>query len=269
MKKTFSFIYIFIILAFLYLPILLMIFFSFNSNSTVITMFEGFTLQNYIDIFKDSKLISVLLNSLLIAFLSATFSSILGTMATLGIYNLKKRTKKIVLNISNLPIINPEIVTGVSLMLIFVLVFSLFGGKLGFLTVLLSHICFNTPYVILNVLPKLRQMDQNLFEAAQDLGCTPMQAFRKVVIPEIMPGIFSGFLMAFTFSLDDFIVTLFVSGPKFSTLPLAIYSMTRRKVSPSINALSTIIFVIVLTILIIYNVVDAKQQKKNERKVVR
>ena len=112
-------------------------------------------------------------------------------------------------------------------------------------------------------------MDQNLFEAAQDLGCTPMQAFRKVVIPEIMPGIFSGFLMAFTFSLDDFIVTLFVSGPKFSTLPLAIYSMTRRKVSPSINALSTIIFVIVLTILIIYNVVDAKQQKKNERKVVR
>ena len=132
MKKTFSFIYIFIILSFLYLPILLMIFFSFNSNSTVITMFEGFTLQNYIDIFKDSKLISVLLNSLLIAFLSATFSSILGTMATLGIYNLKKRTKKIVLNISNLPIINPEIVTGVSLMLIFVLVFSLFGGKLGF-----------------------------------------------------------------------------------------------------------------------------------------
>ena len=173
------------------------------------------------------------------------------------------------INVTYLPVINPEIVMGVSLMLLFLFFENTFGLMRGMFTVLVAHITFSLPYVILNVLPKLRQMDQNLFEAAQDLGCTPMQAFRKVVIPEIMPGIFSGFLMAFTFSLDDFIVTLFVSGPKFSTLPLAIYSMTRRKVSPSINALSTIIFVIVLTILIIYNVVDAKQQKKNERKVVR
>ena len=223
----------------------------------------------YERLFQDDDIIKALLASLLVAVIASVCATLLGTAAAVGISNMRKLPRSVMINVTYLPVINPEIVMGVSLMLLFLFFENTFGLMRGMFTVLVAHITFSLPYVILNVLPKLRQMDQNLFEAAQDLGCTPMQAFRKVVIPEIMPGIFSGFLMAFTFSLDDFIVTLFVSGPKFSTLPLAIYSMTRRKVSPSINALSTIIFVIVLTILIIYNVVDAKQQKKNERKVVR
>ena len=263
MKKPFSFIYIFIILAFLYLPILLMIFFSFNSNSTVITMFEGFTLQNYIDIFKDSKLISVLLNSLLIAFLSATFSSILGTMATLGIYNLKKRTKKIVLNISNLPIINPEIVTGVSLMLIFVLVFSLFGGKLGFLTVLLSHICFNTPYVILNVLPRLRRMDVSLYEASLDLGCSPTRGFFRVVFPEIFPGILAGFLISFTYSIDDFVISYFTGGT-FQTLSVYINNSLKKGPQPWMLAMSGLLFIVIFLVLIIINIKDVLSERKTK-----
>lgn len=266
MKKTFSFIYIFIILAFLYLPILLMIFFSFNSNSTVITMFEGFTLQNYIDIFKDSKLISVLLNSLLIAFLSATFSSILGTMATLGIYNLKKRTKKIVLNISNLPIINPEIVTGVSLMLIFVLVFSLFGGKLGFLTVLLSHICFNTPYVILNVLPRLRRMDVSLYEASLDLGCSPTRGFFRVVFPEIFPGILAGFLISFTYSIDDFVISYFTGG-SFQTLSVYINNSLKKGPQPWMLAMSGLLFIVIFLVLIIINIKDVLSERKTKARL--
>ena len=266
MKKPFSFIYIFIILAFLYLPILLMIFFSFNSNSTVITMFEGFTLQNYIDIFKDSKLISVLLNSLLIAFLSATFSSILGTMATLGIYNLKKRTKKIVLNISNLPIINPEIVTGVSLMLIFVLVFSLFGGKLGFLTVLLSHICFNTPYVILNVLPRLRQMDVSLYEASLDLGCSPTRGFFRVVFPEIFPGILAGFLISFTYSIDDFVISYFTGGT-FQTLSVYINNSLKKGPQPWMLAMSGLLFIVIFLVLIIINIKDVLSERKTKARL--
>lgn len=266
MKKPFSFIYIFIILAFLYLPILLMIFFSFNSNSTVITMFEGFTLQNYIDIFKDSKLISVLLNSLLIAFLSATFSSILGTMATLGIYNLKKRTKKIVLNISNLPIINPEIVTGVSLMLIFVLVFSLFGGKLGFLTVLLSHICFNTPYIILNVLPRLRRMDVSLYEASLDLGCSPTRGFFRVVFPEIFPGILAGFLISFTYSIDDFVISYFTGGT-FQTLSVYINNSLKKGPQPWMLAMSGLLFIVIFLVLIIINIKDVLSERKTKARL--
>lgn len=243
-----------------------MIFFSFNSNSTVITMFEGFTLQNYIDIFKDSKLISVLLNSLLIAFLSATFSSILGTMATLGIYNLKKRTKKIVLNISNLPIINPEIVTGVSLMLIFVLVFSLFGGKLGFLTVLLSHICFNTPYVILNVLPRLRRMDVSLYEASLDLGCSPTRGFFRVVFPEIFPGILAGFLISFTYSIDDFVISYFTGGT-FQTLSVYINNSLKKGPQPWMLAMSGLLFIVIFLVLIIINIKDVLSERKTKARL--
>ena len=245
-----------------------MIAYSFNESKSR-AHWTGFSLKWYERLFQDDDIIKALLASLLVAVIASVCATLLGTAAAVGISNMRKLPRSVMINVTYLPVINPEIVMGVSLMLLFLFFENTFGLMRGMFTVLVAHITFSLPYVILNVLPKLRQMDQNLFEAAQDLGCTPMQAFRKVVIPEIMPGIFSGFLMAFTFSLDDFIVTLFVSGPKFSTLPLAIYSMTRRKVSPSINALSTIIFVIVLTILIIYNVVDAKQQKKNERKVVR
>ncbi|MBS5660844.1 MAG: ABC transporter permease [Clostridiales bacterium] len=268
MKKLISRLYLGLVFIFLYAPIFVLIAYSFNESKSR-AHWTGFSLKWYERLFQDDDIIKALLASLLVAVIASVCATLLGTAAAVGISNMRKLPRSVMINVTYLPVINPEIVMGVSLMLLFLFFENTFGLMRGMFTVLVAHITFSLPYVILNVLPKLRQMDQNLFEAAQDLGCTPMQAFRKVVIPEIMPGIFSGFLMAFTFSLDDFIVTLFVSGPKFSTLPLAIYSMTRRKVSPSINALSTIIFVIVLTILIIYNVVDAKQQKKNERKVVR
>lgn len=268
MKKLISRLYLGLVFIFLYAPIFVLIAYSFNESKSR-AHWTGFSLKWYERLFQDDDIIKALLASLLVAVIASVCATLLGTAAAVGISNMRKLPRSVMINVTYLPVINPEIVMGVSLMLLFLFFENTFGSMRGMFTVLVAHITFSLPYVILNVLPKLRQMDQNLFEAAQDLGCTPMQAFRKVVIPEIMPGIFSGFLMAFTFSLDDFIVTLFVSGPKFSTLPLAIYSMTRRKVSPSINALSTIIFVIVLTILIIYNVVDAKQQKKNERKVVR
>ena len=268
MKKLISRLYLGLVFIFLYAPIFVLIAYSFNESKSR-AHWTGFSLKWYERLFQDDDIIKALLASLLVAVIASVCATLLGTAAAVGISNMRKLPRSVMINVTYLPVINPEIVMGVSLMLLFLFFENTFGLMRGMFTVLVAHITFSLPYVILNVLPKLRQMDQNLFEAAQDLGCTPMQAFRKVVIPEIMPGIFSRFLMAFTFSLDDFIVTLFVSGPKFSTLPLAIYSMTRRKVSPSINALSTIIFVIVLTILIIYNVVDAKQQKKNERKVVR
>ena len=268
MKMLISRLYLGLVFIFLYAPIFVLIAYSFNESKSR-AHWTGFSLKWYERLFQDDDIIKALLASLLVAVIASVCATLLGTAAAVGISNMRKLPRSVMINVTYLPVINPEIVMGVSLMLLFLFFENTFGLMRGMFTVLVAHITFSLPYVILNVLPKLRQMDQNLFEAAQDLGCTPMQAFRKVVIPEIMPGIFSGFLMAFTFSLDDFIVTLFVSGPKFSTLPLAIYSMTRRKVSPSINALSTIIFVIVLTILIIYNVVDAKQQKKNERKVVR
>ncbi len=268
MKKLISRLYLGLVFIFLYAPIFVLIAYSFNESKSR-AHWTVFSLKWYERLFQDDDIIKALLASLLVAVIASVCATLLGTAAAVGISNMRKLPRSVMINVTYLPVINPEIVMGVSLMLLFLFFENTFGLMRGMFTVLVAHITFSLPYVILNVLPKLRQMDQNLFEAAQDLGCTPMQAFRKVVIPEIMPGIFSGFLMAFTFSLDDFIVTLFVSGPKFSTLPLAIYSMTRRKVSPSINALSTIIFVIVLTILIIYNVVDAKQQKKNERKVVR
>ena len=268
MKKLISRLYLGLVFIFLYAPIFVLIAYSFNESKSR-AHWTGFSLKWYERLFQDDDIIKALLASLLVAVIASVCATLLGTAAAVGISNMRKLPRSVMINVTYLPVINPEIVMGVSLMLLFLFFENTFGLMRGMFTVLVAHITLSLPYVILNVLPKLRQMDQNLFEAAQDLGCTPMQAFRKVVIPEIMPGIFSGFLMAFTFSLDDFIVTLFVSGPKFSTLPLAIYSMTRRKVSPSINALSTIIFVIVLTILIIYNVVDAKQQKKNERKVVR
>ena len=240
MKKLISRLYLGLVFIFLYAPIFVLIAYSFNESKSR-AHWTGFSLKWYERLFQDDDIIKALLASLLVAVIASVCATLLGTAAAVGISNMRKLPRSVMINVTYLPVINPEIVMGVSLMLLFLFFENTFGLMRGMFTVLVAHITFSLPYVILNVLPKLRQMDQNLFEAAQDLGCTPMQAFRKVVIPEIMPGIFSGFLMAFTFSLDDFIVTLFVSGPKFSTLPLAIYSMTRRKVSPSINALSTII----------------------------
>ncbi len=261
MKKI-SKIYMSLLLMFLYVPIFVLIVFSFNTTKSR-TVFEGFTFDWYIRLFQNELILNSLWNTILISISAATISTILGTAAAIGINKMRKLPKAVVMNINNFPIINPEIVTGVSLMLLFVFFAARMNFNFGFGTLLIAHITFDVPYVILNVMPKFRQMNPNLYEAAQDLGCNPFKAFFKVVLPEIMPGIVSGFLMAFTFSLDDFIISYFTSGATSQTLPITIYSMTRRKVSPEINALSTIIFLVVVIVLIVKNILE--NRRKEER----
>ncbi|MDR0914319.1 MAG: ABC transporter permease [Oscillospiraceae bacterium] len=261
MKKIGSKIYVFLIMLFLYAPLGVLIAYSFNNGKT--TVWKGFTWKWYEQLFGDEAIMSALGNSLIIAFLSAAIATVFGTIAAIGIRNYRGKSRTLVQTASNIPIINPEIVTGVSLMLLFTFVGVLMNFEMGFWTVLLAHIGFCTPYVILNVMPKLRQMDRNIYEAALDLGCNQWQAFYKVVLHEILPGIISGFLISFTFSLDDFVITYFTRGSKFQTLPIEIYTMLRRRISPKINALSTLLFVVILVILIIINVRDRRQEKRN------
>jgi len=251
-------IYLVLVMLFLYVPIFVLIVFSFNESKSR-SVFSGFTLDWYRKLFQNDIIISSLVNTLIIAVIASIVSTVLGTLAAIGINSMKKVPKAIVMN---MPIINPEIVTGVSLMLLFVFFAARMNLEFGFVTLLIAHITFDVPYVILNVMPKFRQMDPHLYEAAQDLGCSPFKAFIKVVLPEIMPGVVSGFLMAFTYSLDDFVISYFTSGSSSQTLPVTIYSMTRRKVSPEINALSTIIFVVVVVILIVKNFIEIRQLKK-------
>ncbi len=265
MKKLSKNIYLGLCFLFLYAPIVVLIVFSFNESKNRAT-FTGFTFKWYKELFHNELIINSLLNTLLIAVLASTIATIIGTIAAVGINNMKKGMKTAVMNVTYQPVINPEIITGISLMLLFVFLSHIFGIQLGFVTVLIAHITFCFPYIILNVLPKLRQMDIHLYEAAIDLGCSPFQAFMKVVIPEIMPGITSGFLMAFTFSLDDFVITYFTSGSSFQTLPVTIYSMTRMKVNPQINALSTIMFLVVLVLLLLMNVKNSRHAKLKEMK---
>ncbi len=265
--KKFAKVYLAFVMMFLYVPIFVLIVFSFNTTKSRSVM-SGFTFDWYIKLFKNEIIMSSLMNTIIIAVLASIVSTILGTAAAVGIKNMKKVPKAIVLNITNFPIINPEIVTGVSLMLLFVFFAARMNFEFGFVTLLIAHITFDVPYVILNVMPKLNQMDPFLYEAAQDLGCNPLKAFFKVVLPEIMPGVVSGFLISFTFSLDDFIISYFTCGSSMQTLPVTIYSMTRRKVSPEINALSTIIFLTVVVILVIKNIIEIKSnaREKGERR---
>ena len=271
-KSYFKGAYTAVVMAFLYAPIMVLITFSFNQSKSR-ALWTGFTLDWYRKMFTNEAILSSLGNTLIIAIISAVFATIIGTLAAIGINSMKKFSRSLVLNLTYMPIINPEIVTGVSLMLLFVSWQSLVAAlneimgtdmdfSFGFITLILAHITFSVPYVILNVIPKLRQLDKHIYEAALDLGCYPVSAFMKVVMPEIMPGVVSGFLMAFTFSLDDFIISYFVSGPAFQTLPIQIYSMTRKKVSPEINALSTIIFLVVLAALLLSNVAERKRAPK-------
>ena len=257
LRKT----YVAIVMAFLYAPILVLIVFSFNKSKSR-GAWTGFTLSWYQRLFTNEAIIQSLINTLVVALISSVLATVIGTLAAIGIRNMGRLSRSVVMNVTYMPVINPEIVTGVSLMLLFA------GVQLefGFVTLVLAHITFNIPYVILNVMPKLRQMDVSVYEAAQDLGCSPMQAFFKVVIPEIMPGMLAGFLMAVTYSLDDFIISYFVTGPTSQTLPITIFSMTRRKVSPEINALSTIIFVVVLIVLLAVNLNDARRERENRVK---
>jgi len=270
--------YIGAIIAFLYLPILVLIIYSFNESKSR-SYFTGFTLDWYKRLFTNDMIISSLRTTLIIALVSSVAATIIGTAAAIGISNMKKTSRAVVMNLTYVPIINPEIVTGVSLMLLFGF-FTVCSGWLkentgidigfefGFPTLILAHITFNIPYVILNVMPKLRQMDTNVYEAALDLGCNQWQAFYRVVVPDIMPGIIAGFLTSVTMSLDDFVISYFVSGPTSQTLPITIFSMTRRKVSPEINALSTVIFVVVLIALLSVNIHDARKERAARKTAV-
>ena len=252
--KTLSKVYMGLVLMFLYVPIFVLIVFSFNETKSR-SVFSGFTLDWYAKLFRNEVIISSLMNTIIIAVIASIAATLLGTLAAIGINSMRKVPKAIVMNITNMPIVNPEIVTGVSLMLLFVFFAARMNLEFGFVTLVIAHITFDVPYVILNVMPKFRQMDPNLFEAAQDLGCSPFTALRKVILPEIMPGVVSGFLMSFTFSLDDFVISYFTSGSTSQTLPITIYSMTRRKISPEINALSTLIFVVVVIVLVVKHII--------------
>ncbi len=254
--------YICLLFSFLYVPIAVLIVFSFNESKSR-SVFTGFTLNWYKNLFHNEMILSALGTSLLIAIISSVCVTLLGTLAAIGINSMKKNTRGVVTSISHIPNVNPEIITGISLMLLFVGFKNITGVQIfGIPTLLISHITFNLPIVIFSVLPKLRQMDIRLYEAALDLGCNPRQAFFKAVLPEIMPGVLSGFLMSFTYSMDDFVISYFNSGT-VQTLPIAVYSMTRKKVSPEINALSTILFLVILTVVLVSNAVGEKREKKN------
>lgn len=247
-KRFFQDFYLVLILIFLYAPIATMAVLSFNSSKSR-TQWGGFTTQWYAQMFTSDTIMTALYNTLLIAFLSSLIAVIIGTAAAIAINSMKRAPRSIVMGITNIPMLNADIVTGISLMLAFIA----FGISLGFQTILIAHITFNIPYVILSVMPKLKQTDKSTYEAAMDLGATPVHAFFKVVFPDILPGVLSGFLLAFTMSLDDFIITHFTRGAGINTLSTLIYSEVRRGIKPSMYALSTIIFLTVLILLLITN----------------
>ncbi|NLW66004.1 MAG: ABC transporter permease [Clostridiales bacterium] len=250
---------------FLYLPIIVLIVFSFNSTKSR-TVWSGFTLDWYRELFSDSTFLSSLEITLLVSVLASFIAAVIGTFAAIGFFNMKKNWRSPLLAVNNIPVINADIITGVSLSLLFVSAGAVLGFDLGFGTLLIAHISFNIPYVILSVMPKLYQLDRNLFEAAQDLGCTWFQTIYKVIIPEIMPGIINGLLIAFTMSVDDFVISYFTAGSSVQTMSMTIYSMTRRRISPEINAISTLLFAVVLVLLIIVNIREARQEKAAEKK---
>ena len=250
-----------------YLPILVVAVYSFN-ESKLSSIWGGFSLKWYKELFSNEAAITALMNSLILALSSALISTFFGTVAAVGIHKMRSRyVKSAVMNVTNVPMMNPDIVTGISMMLLFALCGTLIGnGILGFWTLLIAHITFNLPYVILSVMPNLKQMDPRLPEAAMDLGCTPLQAFFKVELHEILPGIFSGLLMAFTLSLDDFVISYFCAGNTFQTLPIYIYSQTKKRVTPDMNALCAIIFVTILILLLVRNFAADRQSKRPARK---
>ena len=282
-RRVGSRVFMTLVFLFLYAPILLMIIFSFNAgNSSVV--WQGFSLHWYEELFRDRAIMQSFYTTLLVSLLATVIATIAGTFASVGFYSMRPKTRSALLTVNNIPMTNADIVTGVSLCLLFVAVFGLwnefaanyrftlnwFGTlyritlpklSLGFGPMLIAHITVNLPYVILSVGPKLRQMDRNLVDAAQDLGCTWMQAFFKVILPEIKPGIISGALIAFTMSVDDFVISYFTAGSSVSTLAIEIYGMARRRISPEINAISTLLFVVVILLLAANNIREARAEK--------
>lgn len=256
-------VYTALVLIFLFAPIVILLVFSFNEAKSL-SVFSGFSLYWYKELFRDSDTLGAVRNTLVLAVSAALISTVMGTAAAVGINKLRSRYLRTIMDtVTNIPMINPDIITGISLMLMFVFVGRLFGAatSLSFWTMLIAHVTFCLPYVILQVLPKLQQMDKSLPEAAMDLGCTPLRAFVKVEIPEIMPGVVTGLIMAFTLSLDDFVISYFTAGNGFQTLPIRIYNMTKKTVTPKMYALATIIFFVILILLLISNLSDAESDK--------
>ncbi len=257
-------VYMALILIFLYAPIAVMAVFSFNSSAGTY-VFTGFSTKWWSEMFHNSAAMGALKNTLLLAVCNALAATVIGTMAAVGIYNYKnKHFKSTVMTVTNIPMMNPEIVTGISMMLLFVFVAGLVhkSNALNFWSLLIAHITFSLPYVVLNVLPKLKQFDINVYEAAVDLGCKPVKAFFKVVLPNITTGIITGLVMSFTLSLDDFIISYFTNGPSFQTLPIYIFSLTKKRVKPDMYALSTLMFLVVLVLLILMNIAQNKAEKR-------
>ena len=274
--KPISKVYTALIMIFLFAPIAILLVFSFNSTNSL-TVYSDFSLHWYRELMRDSVTLGTVRNTLVLAVSAAVISTVMGTAAAVGMNKLRRRWLRGMLDsVTNIPMINPDIITGISLMLMFVFVGRLFGAatSLNFVTMLIAHVTFCLPYVILQVLPKLQQMDVSLPEAAMDLGCTPMRAFFKAELPEIMPGVLTGLIMAFTLSLDDFVISYFTAGNGFETLPIRIYSMTKKTVTPKMYALATIIFFVILALLLISNLSDpdaaqttrkARARKKHRR----
>ena len=247
-----------LIFLFLYAPIAVLVIFSFNESKSR-GAWGGFSLKWYESLFNNASIMTALWNTVEIAVISALVATVIGTFAAIGINSMKKLPQSVIMNVSYLPVLNADIVTGVSLLILFIFL----GIPLGRISLLLSHITFNIPYVILSVMPKLKMMNQHSYEAALDLGCTPMQAIMKVVMPEIMPGVITGAILAFTLSIDDFVISFFTTGPGVNTLSIEIYSMVRRGIKPEINALSSLMFLTVLALLVVVNVRSERAARKN------
>ncbi len=263
--KTLSRAFLILVFGILYIPMAVLVLFSFNASKST-GNFTGFSFRWYIELFSTPATFEALRNTLILAVSSALIATVIGTLAAIGINKMKnKYLKSAVTSVTNIPMMNPDIVTGISMMLLFVFVGTFLGTRnsLSFWTMLIAHVTFNLPYVILSVLPKLRQMDSRLTEAALDLGCTSIQAFFKIELHAILPGIITGMMMAFTLSLDDFVVSHFTSGSDFQTLPLLIYSMTKKDVSPDMYALSTIMMAVIMVLLLITNTHGKKKPAKN------
>ena len=258
MKKFLKGLYIAIILLFLYLPIGVLMVLSFNESKSM-SIWTGFSTRWYEEMFSNEMILDAVWNTFTIAICAAAVSTVIGVLACLGISRMRSRSQKVIMAFNNIPLLNADIVTGISLMMTFLV----FGISLSWGTVLLSHITFCIPYVILSVMPKIKQLSPNMYEAALDLGATPAYAFRKVILPDLMPGITSGFLLAFTMSVDDFVVTHFTRGAGINTISTLIYSQVKVGIRPTLFALSTVIFVIVLVVLVISNVVQNRKGVRN------
>lgn len=249
-----------LVLAFFYLPILYTVVFSFNAGRSL-TRFDGFSLRWYEKMFSDSTMMSAVFYTIVIALLATAISTVVGTIAAIGLSNSKKLVRGVMEQVNNLPLTNPDIVTAIGLLMFF----SVLGIRKGFVTMLLAHVMFCIPYVMLSIMPKLRSLDPNLADAALDLGATPWQALTKVIVPQIMPGIVSGALIAFTMSFDDFIISYFVTGNGVNNISILVYTMSKR-VNPSINALSTLIILMITAVLIIINVVPIIKEHSEKKK---